>query len=70
MPEKEEESEVVVQEDTRTEMEKRVEKVKEEREKKMIADLARKSYRERIEAFNRDLDQLTEHFDVPKVGPG
>ncbi|XP_059276300.1 uncharacterized protein LOC132030611 [Lycium ferocissimum] len=29
-----------------------------------------KSHRDRIQEFNRYLANLTEHYDIPKVGPG
>ena len=64
------EDDLVVPADTRTEMEKRVQRTKEEREKQKIRALASKSYRERVEDFNQHLDTLTEHYDIPKVGPG
>uniref|UniRef100_A0A7S4MIF7 Uncharacterized protein n=1 Tax=Vannella robusta TaxID=1487602 RepID=A0A7S4MIF7_9EUKA len=71
MPEVDKDEEkIILPEDTRTDMEKRVAKAKEERERKKIEELARKSYRERVEEYNQHLDELTEHFDVPKVGPG
>lgn len=28
------------------------------------------THREKLEKFNKNLSQLPEHFDIPKVGPG
>eukprot|EP00877_Chromochloris_zofingiensis_P007445 jgi/Chrzof1/2954/Cz12g05210.t1 len=57
-------------EDRRTEAEKRhderVKKLEEERLKK----LASKGYRDRVKDFNEHLAALSEHHDIPKVGPG
>lgn len=30
----------------------------------------KESYREKVEKFNKNLESLCEHFDLPKVGPG
>ncbi|XP_069939068.1 protein FAM32A isoform X3 [Cherax quadricarinatus] len=42
-----------------------------ERRRKMEADRilkkASKTHKEKVEDFNRHLDSLTEHFDIPKV---
>ncbi|KAK8509394.1 hypothetical protein V6N13_062443 [Hibiscus sabdariffa] len=35
-----------------------------------LAKMATKSHRDRIQEFNRYLANLTEHYDIPKVGPG
>ncbi|MCD9646732.1 hypothetical protein HAX54_036886 [Datura stramonium] len=37
---------------------------------KRLAKEATKSHRDRIQEFNRYLADLTEHYDIPKVGPG
>jgi len=39
------------------------EKIKEKR----IVDKASKTHKMRVEEFNKHLDNLTEHFDIPKV---
>ncbi|XP_076054989.1 protein FAM32A-like isoform X2 [Oratosquilla oratoria] len=43
----------------------------EERKRKMEAERilkkASKTHKEKVEEFNRHLDSLTEHFDIPKV---
>lgn len=35
-----------------------------------LAKMASKSHRDRIQEFNQYLANLTEHYDIPKVGPG
>jgi len=35
-----------------------------------LAKMASKSHRDRIHEFNQYLANLTEHYDIPKVGPG
>jgi pyruvate formate-lyase activating enzyme-like uncharacterized protein len=35
-----------------------------------IQKMATKSHKEKVEVFNRYLDSLSEHFDIPRVGPG
>jgi protein FAM32A len=35
-----------------------------------LAKVADKSHRDRIQDFNQYLANLSEHYDIPKVGPG
>ncbi|CAK7347026.1 unnamed protein product [Dovyalis caffra] len=35
-----------------------------------MAKMASKSHRDRIQEFNQYLANLSEHYDIPKVGPG
>lgn len=35
-----------------------------------FAKTAKKSHRDRIQEFNQYLANLSEHYDIPKVGPG
>lgn len=56
--------------DRRTEAEKRFEEKMLEAEKKRLAKLAHTSHRDRVRDFNEKLAQLSEHHDIPKVGPG
>lgn len=35
-----------------------------------LAKMANKSHRDRIQEFNQYLANMTEHYDIPKVGPG
>jgi len=56
--------------DRRTAAEKRYEEQLAKREKDRISKIVSKSHRERIEEFNQRLANLSEHYDIPKVGPG
>jgi len=64
--EEQEEAEI----DTRTPAERRYEESLARREKDRIGKMAQKSHRERIEEFNLRLTNMSEHYDIPKVGPG
>lgn len=35
-----------------------------------VAREAKMSHKEKVDKFNRDLENQTEHYDLPKVGPG
>ncbi|KAL6215217.1 hypothetical protein ACLB2K_014648 [Fragaria x ananassa] len=35
-----------------------------------LAKMAKKSHRDRVQEFNQYLANLSEHYDIPKVGPG
>lgn len=37
---------------------------------KRLAKTSDKSHRDRIEEFNQYLANMSEHYDIPKVGPG
>lgn len=39
-------------------------------ESQRLAKMAAKSHRDRIQEFNQYLANLSEHYDIPKVGPG
>ncbi|KAI4379729.1 hypothetical protein MLD38_005986 [Melastoma candidum] len=39
-------------------------------EKERLAKMASKSHRDQIQEFNKYLANLSEHHDIPKVGPG
>ncbi|BDA41034.1 probable protein FAM32A at C-terminar half [Coccomyxa sp. Obi] len=56
--------------DRRTAAEKRYDEMQAKREREMAAKLAAKSHRERVNEFNAYLQNLSEHHDIPKVGPG
>lgn len=43
------------------------EKVQEKRQMERILKKASKTHKQRVEDFNRHLDTLTEHYDIPKV---
>lgn len=40
------------------------------RERQMIKDMASKSHKDKVREFNEKLSKLSEHHDIPKVGPG
>uniref|UniRef100_A0A8D2M7S7 Protein FAM32A n=1 Tax=Zonotrichia albicollis TaxID=44394 RepID=A0A8D2M7S7_ZONAL len=44
-----------------------LEKVQEKRQRERILKKASKPHKQRVEEFNRHLDTLTEHHDIPKV---
>lgn len=35
-----------------------------------LAKIANKSHRDRIQVFNKRLANMSEHYNIPKVGPG
>ncbi|KAL5016764.1 hypothetical protein ScPMuIL_006353 [Solemya velum] len=53
--------------DKRTKAEIAYDKQTEKRQELAILEKAAKTHKERIMDFNRHLDTLTEHFDIPKV---
>lgn len=53
-----------------TEAELRAMLLKSKKDKENAKKIAQKSYRERIEEFNKKLSSTSEHFDMPKIGPG
>ncbi|KAI5080076.1 hypothetical protein GOP47_0005555 [Adiantum capillus-veneris] len=69
-PEGEDSVHGAIVEDHRTAAEKRYHEQKLKLEAKRLAKVASKSHRERIEEFNQYLANLSEHYDIPKVGPG
>ena len=56
--------------DKRTAAEKRYDEMIAKREKERVSKAASKSHRERVNEFNAYLQNLSEHHDIPKVGPG
>ncbi|KXZ54845.1 hypothetical protein GPECTOR_4g917 [Gonium pectorale] len=57
-------------EDRRTEAEKKFEARFRKVEEQMCKKAAQKSHRDRVKEFNEYLAKLSEHHDIPKVGPG
>ena len=57
-------------EDRRTQAERKYDEWLKRREETQVKVLAKKSHRARIREFNEYLANLTEHHDIPKVGPG
>ncbi|XP_063973656.1 protein FAM32A-like isoform X1 [Diachasmimorpha longicaudata] len=62
--EEEEQPKHVVQ---RTKAELAFLKMQEKMQTERIKQKASKTHKQRVEEFNRHLDSLTEHFDIPKV---
>ena len=56
--------------DRRTAAEKRYDEKMAKRERERVAKAAIKSHRERVNEFNTYLQNLSEHHDIPRVGPG
>ncbi|CAA7265918.1 unnamed protein product [Cyclocybe aegerita] len=54
----------------KTEAEKRFEEVQKRRLAQRVAKLAGKTHKDRVNEFNAHLEALSEHHDIPKVGPG
>nr|AFB35533.1 putative C31G5.21 protein [Volvariella volvacea] len=54
----------------KTEAEKRFEEVQRRRLAQRVAKLAGKTHKDRVAEFNAHLESLSEHHDIPKVGPG
>jgi protein FAM32A len=65
-----EEGRGVIYEDHRTPAEKVYDEQRTRLEMKRLAKVASKSHRQKIEEFNQYLANLSEHYDIPKVGPG
>ncbi|KAM6464384.1 protein FAM32A [Liasis olivaceus] len=53
--------------DKRTPAQLAYEKMQEKRQIERILKKASKTHKQRVEDFNRHLDTLTEHYDIPKV---
>ncbi|POY74127.1 hypothetical protein BMF94_2939 [Rhodotorula taiwanensis] len=54
----------------KTDAERRFEEVQRKRLLEKAAKQARKSHKDRVAEFNEKLENMSEHYDVPKVGPG
>ncbi|KAF9074804.1 hypothetical protein BDP27DRAFT_1315997 [Rhodocollybia butyracea] len=55
---------------SKTEAERRFEEVQKRRLAQRVAKLANKTHKDRVNEFNSHLESLSEHHDIPKVGPG
>ncbi|KAJ8277374.1 hypothetical protein GJAV_G00074480 [Gymnothorax javanicus] len=53
--------------DKRTPAQVAFDKMQEKRQIERILNKASKTHKQRVEDFNRHLDTLTEHYDIPKV---
>ncbi|XP_077217262.1 7-dehydrocholesterol reductase-like protein [Tasmannia lanceolata] len=56
--------------DNLTPAEKRYIEQRERLDVRRLARISNKSHRDRIQDFNQYLANLSEHYDIPKVGPG
>ncbi|GAA5869813.1 hypothetical protein JCM1840_007643 [Sporobolomyces johnsonii] len=54
----------------KTEAQRRFEEVQRKRLLEKAAKAAAKSHKDRVAEFNEKLENLSEHYDIPKVGPG
>ncbi|KAI9490036.1 hypothetical protein BDB00DRAFT_839838 [Zychaea mexicana] len=54
----------------KTEAEKKFEETQRRRQMERVAKAAAKSHKEKVAEFNNKLEDLSEHHDIPKVGPG
>lgn len=53
-----------------TDSERKFEEARRKRLQDKIRKEAKTSHKEKVEAFNKYLGSLSEHHDIPKVGPG
>ncbi|EGO31050.1 hypothetical protein SERLADRAFT_376595 [Serpula lacrymans var. lacrymans S7.9] len=56
--------------DKKTEAERRFEDVQRRRLADKVAKIAHKTHKDRVAELNAKLESLSEHHDIPKVGPG
>ncbi|KAJ3023813.1 hypothetical protein HKX48_000947 [Thoreauomyces humboldtii] len=54
----------------KTPAELKVEEVQKKRQQEKISKIASHSHKDRVANFNKYLEGLSEHYDIPKVGPG
>ncbi|KAG9302737.1 hypothetical protein G9A89_009514 [Geosiphon pyriformis] len=55
---------------TKTQAELKFEEIQRKRLDEKVVKAAQKSHKERVAELNRKLEEMTEHYDIPKVGPG
>ncbi|KAF9160424.1 hypothetical protein DFQ27_001963 [Actinomortierella ambigua] len=46
------------------------EEVQRKRQEEKVLKSAMKSHKEKVAELNKKLEEMTEHYDIPKVGPG
>mmetsp|Transcript_650 Transcript_650/g.2510 ORF Transcript_650/g.2510 Transcript_650/m.2510 type:complete len:115 (+) Transcript_650:27-371(+) len=56
--------------DNRTAVEKRYDEQAAKTQARLIQSMASKSHKDKVKDFNEYLSKLSEHHDIPKVGPG
>ncbi|XP_043709369.1 protein FAM32A-like [Telopea speciosissima] len=61
---------VTTHNDHLTPAERRYHEQREQIELRRLAKTSNKSHRDRIQDFNQYLANMSEHYDIPKVGPG
>ncbi|KAA1467991.1 DUF1754-domain-containing protein [Dentipellis sp. KUC8613] len=54
----------------KTEAERRFQEVQRKRLAERVKRVANKTHKDRVHEFNSKLEALSEHHDIPKVGPG
>ncbi|ORZ22774.1 hypothetical protein BCR41DRAFT_420541 [Lobosporangium transversale] len=54
----------------KTAAELRFEEIQKKRQEEKVLKSAMKSHKEKVAELNRKLEEMTEHYDIPKVGPG
>ncbi|KAJ3055992.1 hypothetical protein HK097_008481 [Rhizophlyctis rosea] len=54
----------------KTAAELKFEETQRKRQEAKVEKVATKSHKERVAEFNSYLENLSEHYDIPKVGPG
>ncbi|KAE8233973.1 hypothetical protein CF326_g981 [Tilletia indica] len=54
----------------RTDAERRFDEIQRKRLVEKVKSEAKKSHKEKVDKFNTYLESLSEHYDIPKVGPG
>eukprot|EP00246_Nothoceros_aenigmaticus_P014704 TRINITY_DN5777_c0_g2_i1.p2 TRINITY_DN5777_c0_g2~~TRINITY_DN5777_c0_g2_i1.p2 ORF type:complete len:136 (-),score=44.22 TRINITY_DN5777_c0_g2_i1:1050-1457(-) len=64
------EQQLAILEDHRTPAEKIYDDQRAKLEARRLAKMGSKSHRQKVEEFNQYLANLSEHYDIPKVGPG
>ncbi|RUS15716.1 hypothetical protein BC937DRAFT_92093 [Endogone sp. FLAS-F59071] len=55
---------------TKTAAELKFEEIQRKRQEEKVKKAATKSHKEKVAEFNQKLEEMTEHYDIPKVGPG
>ncbi|RUS23843.1 hypothetical protein BC938DRAFT_474525 [Jimgerdemannia flammicorona] len=55
---------------TKTAAELKFEETRRKRQEEKVKKAATKSHKEKVAEFNQKLEEMTEHYDIPKVGPG
>ncbi|CEH15514.1 Conserved alpha-helical protein [Ceraceosorus bombacis] len=55
---------------TMTEAERKFQEVRLKRMRERVAKEAKKSHKEKVDDFNKYLEAQTDHFDLPRIGPG